>query len=111
VSGSVRTAENTYGRVGPVHGIRSEPRPESEIEEQLGPDEPYVDLTEGWQDYKLEFLAGLKSLTASERIRWQQCIRGLAADGLVELAGERSCRIRLTEEGRQRVEATLEADQ
>lgn len=50
-----------------------------------------------WVNREVSFLAG-RPLTASERIRHQQALRELAADGLVEV-GTRQCR--LTDAGRE----------
>lgn len=56
-------------------------------------------LRDAWVARDLEDLAG-KPLTASERIRHQQAIRQLEADGLVELEPRW---VKLTEAGRVRV--------
>lgn len=59
-----------------------------------------------WVARDLARLAG-RLLTASERIRHQQAVRQMAADGLIEL---RPRWVRLTDKGRAQVEGKAKAD-
>lgn len=54
-------------------------------------------------EYNLVRFAG-RQLTPSERIRFQQAIRQLEAEGLVAIHGAKARRVRLTTEGQRRLE-------
>ncbi len=57
------------------------------------------DAQEGWIKYDIAVLSGRDDFSDSERIRWQQAVRKLEAEGLVEIIGVKATQVRLTAAG------------